>query len=104
MIIDWWDDAKFDLEDIYNNIRIVNEKAAVKTYNEIISKAERLHIYAEAFAVEPLIESDIFVFRSCLAVKGRYKIIYFVDKSNDTIVITHVWDCRRNPFSIRKIK
>ncbi len=33
-------------------------------------------------------------------VKGNYKIVYAIDET--TVVIVTVWDCRRNPYTLRR--
>ena len=100
MIIEWWEGAKNDLDCIYEYLVDFNEHLAVKVYNQLIDEVERLILYSESLAIEPLIKSKKYTFRSSIVISGRYKIIYFVDSKH--IVITHIWDCRRNSESIRQ--
>ena len=101
MIIEWWKGAKEDLDAIYEYYVVLNPQAAVKIYNEILDEAERLLIFPETYPVEPLIISEKYCFRSCVVIRGNYKIIYFID--DDKIIITHIWACRRNPDVIRQV-
>jgi plasmid stabilization system protein ParE len=101
MIIEWWKGAKDDLDAIYEYYVALNPKAAVRIHNEILDEVEKLLVFPEAFPVEPLIKTEKYCFRSYVAVQGRYKIIYFIDRSK--IIITHIWDCRRNPNVIRQV-
>jgi plasmid stabilization system protein ParE len=100
MIVEWWEDAKSDLDSIYEYIANLNERSAAKVYNEILDEIDKLTQYAESLPVEPLIKSKKYIFRFCITVNGKYKIIYFVDGKR--IIITHIWDCRRNPDIIRQ--
>jgi plasmid stabilization system protein ParE len=100
MIIEWWKGAKDDLDAIYEYYVVLNQQAAVRIYNEILDAVDGLLVFPEAYPVEPLIKSKKYHFRSCVVIHGHYKIIYFTD--NDKIIITHIWDCRRNPDTIRQ--
>ena len=100
MIITWWKGAKDDLDAIYDYYAELNQHAAVRIYNEILTAADRLLVFPEANPIEPMIKNEKYRFRSCVVVHGLYKIIYFVNK--DTIVISHIWDYRRNPNKIRQ--
>ncbi len=101
MNIEWWEDAKNDLDLIYEYIAMQDEQLAAKIYNRNLDEVNKLTLYATIFAVEPLIESTEYCFRSLVALKGRYKIIYFVDGKR--VIITHIWVCRKNPESIRQL-
>ena len=96
----WTDEAREDLDAIYKFYAEKNETAAVRIYNEILEEADILITFPEIAAQELLLEGMEFIFRSLVTHSGIYKIIYFIDKAN--VVITHVWDCRKNPASLPK--
>jgi plasmid stabilization system protein ParE len=100
MTIIWWEDAKKDLDLIYEYLAELNKHYAAKVYNTILDEVDKLLNYSESLAIESLIESTKYHFRSSIVVGGKYKIIYFVDK--ERIIITHIWDCRRNTETIRQ--
>ena len=96
----WTDEAREDLEAIYQFYAEKDETTAVTIYNEILEEADILTTFSEIATKEPLLEGLEFIFRSLVTHSGIYKIIYFIDTVN--VVITHVWDCRRNPASLPK--
>ena len=100
MTIKWWEEAKKDLDLIYEYLAELNEKYAIKVYNTILDEVDNLLIYGESLAIEPLIKVRKYVFRSSVVINGKYKIIYFVDGTR--IIITHIWNCRKNPNTIRQ--
>lgn len=73
---------------------------ATKLRRSILKEADILTDFPCMAPVEPLIIGHKFTFRSLVIASGRYKLIYFIDK--ETVVITHVWDCRQNPEHIRQ--
>jgi plasmid stabilization system protein ParE len=93
----WTDDAQADMEAIYEFYVGKNPTAATHIYNGILEDADILMTFPEIAAKEPLLEGMEFIFRSLVTHLRIYKIIYFTDENN--VVITHVWDCRRNPAS-----
>jgi plasmid stabilization system protein ParE len=93
----WTDEAREDLEAIYEFYAGKNPTVACHIYNGILEDADILLTFPEPAAKEPLLEGMEFIFRSLVTHLGIYKIIYFTDENK--VVITHVWDCRRNPAS-----
>lgn len=100
MKIFWTSLAMEDLQSIYDFIAESNQRLAAYTYNTILDEVEILKKFPQIASIEPLLRSLKYKFRSLVIISGKYKIIYFVD--NKTIIITHVWDCRRDPQLIRK--
>ena len=100
MTIEWWVEAKEDLDLIYEYLAELNEKYAIKVYNTILDEVDNLLIYAESLAIEFSIKSEKYLFRSSIVINGKYKIIYFID--GPRIIITHIWDCRRDSNTIRQ--
>jgi plasmid stabilization system protein ParE len=96
----WTDMAASDLQAIYEFYLQKSADVAVLIYNQILEEADILARFPEIAAEEPLLAGMEYVFRSLVIHSGIYKIIYFVDKKN--VVITHVWDCRRNPATLPK--
>ena len=100
MTIEWWEGAINDLDCIYEYLASFNKYSAAKVYNRLLDEVDKLIHYSESLAIEPLIESRKYNFRSSVVINGRYKIIYFVDGKR--IIITHIWDCRKNPENVRR--
>jgi plasmid stabilization system protein ParE len=90
----WLPLAVEHLEDIYHFLHRLNPAAAIKLYNDILDKAEKLSASPLMASVEPLLDRESEMFRS-LVVGRRYKVIYFIE--DEIIKITDIWDCRRNP-------
>jgi len=99
MKIIWSKEAKADLDSIYVFQATFNENAAVRIYNAILDEVEILLKFPNLAPIEELLPSNKYTFRSLITKSGKHKIIYFIDI--DTIYITHIWDCRRNPKNIR---
>ena len=51
--------------------------------------------------VEQSLARQQIVYRS-LAVNKIFKVIYFVDEQAECVVISTIWDCRRNPSDLQK--
>jgi plasmid stabilization system protein ParE len=70
--------------------------------DEIIEEIENdLAKWPETGFPEPLLKSNPRFFRA-RHINKRYKIIYWYDESNDTVVIEDIWDTRRAPQNLTK--
>ena len=78
MNIEWVDNAKTDLFDLFAFYESKNIAVAVKMYNGIIEEVEILSIQPYLGKVEPLLEGLEFPFRSLVTKSGIYKIIYLL--------------------------
>lgn len=90
--------AKEQLLNVFDLIAIHSEKAAVKTYNNILDEIDRLIGFPKIAKVEEKLNDLDYEFRS-LVVLRRYKVVYFIKES--TIFISMIWDCRMNPKDFR---
>lgn len=96
----WLPVAKEDLDTIFEFYISKSYNAAVAVYNNIVNEADILVDHPNIGVVEPLLDDLTYTFRSLVTKSGIYKIIYYV--KNDVIYISHVWDCRKNPETIRR--
>ena len=93
--------AQQQLDEIYEFLAQQSERAAVDLYNDILDETDRLCIFPEMAAFEPLFKKKPRVYRS-LVIKHNYKVIYRVDYEKDEIIVTSVWDCRSDPKILKK--
>jgi plasmid stabilization system protein ParE len=87
------------LNNIYEFIRLKNERAAVAIHNEIIDEIERLTIYPQIAPIEPTLAESVLAYRA-LVVRRVYKVIYRID--GQKIYVVDIWDCRQNPESLKR--
>jgi len=99
MIIQWTQRAENQLDDIFDFIKVENEMAAIRIYNQILDEVEVLTKFPNIAPVEPLLEDEPITYRSLL-VNRRYKIVYFVN--DELIYIVAVFDCHQNPNKLKK--
>ncbi|MCC8142583.1 MAG: type II toxin-antitoxin system RelE/ParE family toxin [Tannerellaceae bacterium] len=100
MKIVWTDLALEDLEQLFEFYKKENPDRAVRIYNTIVEQVDILADFPNLAQIEPLLGEQPVTFRSLVTFSGLIKVIYYVKDEN--INITHIWDCRRNPASIRK--
>jgi plasmid stabilization system protein ParE len=100
MRVVWTEDALGDLEETYRFLAQVNRRAAAKTHNRILDEAALLATHPKLGKIEPILD-DLPGERRSLVVGRKYKIIYKID--DPVVYITVIWDCRRNPLTLRKI-
>lgn len=100
MEIKWLNNAKEDLLSIYSYYYAIRPEIAQRIYNNIILESGLLSEFPHLGKVEPLLNGLEMVFRSLVTEFGKYKIIYYIYQ--ETIYISHVWDCRQNPDNIDK--
>ena len=74
---------------------------AEKTAQIIEDIADDLSRWPETGFPEPLLKGTIPLYRS-RHINKRYKIIYWYDEPNDTVVIEDIWDSRRSPENLTK--
>lgn len=97
----WSAPARKDLEEIFEFHFIKNPSAAIKIHNLILDEVDRLAEWPEIGQRELFIEKKKYKypFRSLTVKNGLCKIIYFI--TEDSIVISRVWSCRKNPKDMR---
>ncbi len=100
MKIVWYEDAVTDMDRIYKFYAAGNDRSATNLFNQIIEETKRLLTFPYMAALEPLLMDEPESYRS-IVVKSHFKIIYFVDEKQETIVIVRVLDCRQNPDNLK---
>jgi len=100
MRIDWIPKALIHLEEIYLFYSHFSETTATKIRQNIIKEVGLLMSFPFLGSKETTISSEVILYRSLVILKGRYKIIYHIEK--ERIYIYIVWDCRRNPERLLK--
>ncbi len=77
---------------------------ALKMARRIESLADALSLFPGMGFREPLLDKRTPIYRSCL-INKRFKIIYWYNETNDTVIIEDIWDMRRAPQNlIKRIK
>jgi Plasmid stabilization system protein len=91
------DQARYDLEEIFDFYLLKKPSVAARIHDSIIDEAERLRDWPEIGQFEKMLANYKlkFPFRSLLTRDGLFKIIYFID--GDIITISRIWCCRKNP-------
>ena len=74
---------------------------AIRFSEEIDKTIDYLRKYPETGFIEPLLTKKKVVFRAFIF-KKRFKIIYHYDTTNDILIITDIWDTKRNPITLKK--
>jgi plasmid stabilization system protein ParE len=100
MKIDWSDQAKDDIKEIFDYLKsAASEKIARKVVGKIYARLGILTTNPRGGQREWPLEDLPVEFRRL--VSGNYKILYYVEETR--VVITTVFDCRRNPATLREI-
>jgi len=90
------------LDEIFDWIKTTNnENTAIKVYNSILDELEILEKQPKIAAIEPALEDLPKQFRS-LIINRKYKAVYYIEEPKDTIFVTTIWDCRKNPNKLIK--
>jgi len=100
MKIIWLEVAQLQLDAIYKFVAQQSEIAAAKVFNDIIDETDKLCIFPEMAAVEPLLQKEKYTYRS-LVVRRNYKVIYRINKETKEVIVASVWDCRRIPQKLK---
>lgn len=100
MRIIWLPVAKQDLDAIFDFYAEQSYPAAIEIYNSILEDADLIMTHPFIGQIEPLLDDLPYIFRSLVVKTRSHKIIYFIVE--DTIFISHVWDCRKDPTTIRR--
>ena len=97
--VKWSPSAQNDIEKIYAFYAEKSVNAAVKVFNGIIDDTEILKHNPQIAPVEQFLLNNTKTYRSLVASKGKYKVVFFVE--DRTIYIARIWNCRQNPKSLR---
>jgi plasmid stabilization system protein ParE len=101
MVVIWLPKADEMVQEIYHFYATKSETVALKIVIHIRDAAARLANAPWSAPVEPLLAGFTRTYRSCV-VRHLFKLVYFVDEAANKIIIADVWDCRRNPASLKK--
>ncbi len=96
----WLPTAQKHLDLIYQWLAERSEAAALKLVNDILKETDRLARFPEIGQIERSLENYPNKFRA-VVVRRNFKIIYFVE--SQTIYISAIWDCRKEPRTIHEI-
>jgi plasmid stabilization system protein ParE len=99
MKVIWLKLAAETLDGIYHYLENLNPRAAVELYNDILDETEKLSVFPQMAAIEPLLGGETDTFRS-LVVRHRYKVVYFIE--DETVKVADIWDCRQAPEALKK--
>ena len=104
--IEWSDEAKWAFMEYVKNARIeFGETTAQRWLKDRKNIEWRLQRYPDSYPLVELLEGREILYRRCSMMNRRFQMIYFYDKSKETVYIVDIWDVRRNPKTlIRKIK
>ena len=97
----WLQEAREDMEELYNYYAEKSTRSATRIYNEILEEAEILIHHPNVAAIEQLLNGFAKTYRSLVVSKGKYKLVYTME--NSTIYIIRVWNCNQNPEKLIKI-
>jgi plasmid stabilization system protein ParE len=89
------------LDEIYDYIHFFSELAAVRIYNNILDEIGKLELFPRMAPVEPLLADCGKIFRSLVVMKC-YKVVYYIEETENAIYVATVWDCRQNPDNLGK--
>ena len=91
----WLQEAREDMEELYNYYAKKSIRSATRIYNEILEEADILIHHPNVAAIEQLLNGFTKTYRSLVVSKGKYKLVYTIE--NSTIYIIRVWNCNQNP-------
>ncbi len=100
--VKWTGKAKAMRRELYwSGVMNFGSFTALKMARRIESLTDALSLFPGMGFREPLLESHLPVYRSCL-INKRFKIIYWYNEANDTVIIEDIWDTRRAPQNLIK--
>ena len=100
MKVIWLESAQQQLDAVYEFLAQKSEIAASGVFNDIIDDTDKLCVFPEMAAIEPLLKKEKYLYRS-LVVRSKYKVVYRINAETEEIIISSVWDCRRNPKGLK---
>lgn len=95
--LNWSDEAKADLKEIYNFIKEKSEKGAENVITDIRKATKTVH-FSEQYSTEEY-------FPECRRIVVRnYKILYTMDVAKKILSIVAIFDTRQDPKKLSKLK
>jgi plasmid stabilization system protein ParE len=99
MVVIWLAQAQKDLDEIWDYYSVRSLPSAIKIIRSIKLTESILSTAPRVGSVELLLDDRPESFRKLI--RGNYKIIYHIE--GETVYISTIFDCRRNPVTLRKI-
>jgi len=97
----WSQLAEDRLQDIFNYYKFkAGIKTARKIITQIVTKTEILEQQPQVGAIDAILSERLQEFR--YLVSTNYKIIYYVNKKDNRIIIANVFDTRQNPEKLQE--
>lgn len=93
------DYAIADLKSIYDLIAQSSNNQAKKQVNALLKTIGSLDNLPFRNPIEPNLKDEVEIYR--FALYGNYKIIYYIDSQNDTVVVVRIFDTRKNPDKLK---
>ena len=101
MVIEWAFEARVKLKSIFDYYKFI---AGSNTAKRIISDLQESVIpltkFPEMYPRELSLEDFQENFRY-IVVRHIFKVIYFIDKPKDKVIIITIFDCRQNPDTLK---
>ena len=90
---------------IGNALEEYGRSTAIKWAEDIKEMEHRLMKFPTSYTPEKLLFEKKRLFRGCLIMNRRFKVIYTYDDNKDIVYVMDIWDTRMNPKAlIRRIK
>ena len=105
-VIEWRPETWRLYNDYLEHARVeFGEKTARRWEDEIVHIYERLKQHPTSYSKVEMLQGRTLLYRGCLIMNRRFKIIYYYDEVEDSVHIIDIWDTRMNPTSlIRRVK
>ena len=97
----WTTPARQDMEELFRHYDAISHKTAAMYMEVFLEAAGNLVQIPEAGPKEPLLAHHKRNYRYHVVLR-RYKLIYLYE--NNTCYILMIWDCRRNPQTLKTDK
>ena len=99
----WEDCALSILLEYIENARLDFGTSAVNHWQKDRKTIEwRLEGHPTSYSPEKLLMNKHVVYRSCLMMSRRFKLIYYYDEAEDLVHIVDIWDTLMNPKTLAK--
>ena len=103
--INWTTEFEEQLGYYIGNARMEYGRSTAKRWAKEIAAIERRLIdYPTSYALESLLLGRTEMYRQCLLMSRRFKLIYYYDEIEDIVHLIDIWDTRMDPKTlIRRI-
>jgi len=101
MVIKWTFEVRVKLRNIFDYYNFVAGRNTAKgIISDLKNSVKSLIRFPEMYPRELSLEEFQEDFRY-IVVRHIFKVIYFIDKQKDTIVVVTIFDCRQNPDKLK---